>query len=88
MRAVKIVFLCALLPLPGCAAKLLPPVVAATPTAIARSLPCAEDPPVKFNEAKRGETEDRGNAFDTPETIAQIRHHNAVVVARCSESVK
>lgn len=63
---------------------------AATDAAQPRYVLCSEDPPIGYSVAKDGKEEDRGNAFDSPETVGSpktrgtIRNHNTVVIAACA----
>lgn len=68
----------------GCAAQPVRPAAAPPPVEHAvRGVPCGAEVAIPFRAAKAGELDDRANAYDTPETVAAIVKHNAMLKAMC-----
>ena len=44
---------------------------------------CGKDFPLSYHAPKQRLLDDRGNSFDTPETIEEIRKHNAALQSEC-----
>ena len=49
----------------------------------AQQIYCRRDAFLKYREPKTAKLPDRDNLFDTPETVAEIRKHNAALRAAC-----
>ena len=49
----------------------------------AEEIYCRKDLPLKYHDPKVAKVEDRDNSFDTPNTVEEIRKHNAALRAAC-----